>query len=83
LSQPSSGSTDFGPGSPNAISTSATAAKSSRIPTWPSVSTRWRRAESWVPITQIAVITTMITQASAITAGRSFFRSSSPSRSKM
>ena len=48
--------------------TNTTPANSSRIPTWPRVRTRWRWAESSVPITQIAVITTMIATARIATA---------------
>ena len=43
-------------------------ANRSRTPTWPMVRIRWRWADSSVPITQMAVITTMITTANAATA---------------
>ena len=49
-------------------------AKSSRIATCPRVMNRWSLAEISVPITQIAVITTMITTAPIATA-TSFLKS--------
>ena len=81
-SQLSSGSIDAAGASPAAILTKATTANRSRIATWPRVRTRCRWAEISVPITQIAVITTMITTARTTLARSDLRRSLKSKRSK-
>ena len=57
---------------------SAAAAKMSSATTCASVSTFWSRAESSVPMTQIAVMTTITAHASAVTAIRESAALSAP-----
>jgi hypothetical protein len=53
--------------SPNSLAR-ATTAKSKSAPTWAMIMTSWMRAESSVPMTQMAVITTMIITANTVIA---------------
>ncbi len=59
-----------GPSPPNTL-TSATTANSSSAPTWAPIMIREVRAESSVPITQIAVTAMMITVARSVVGMRS------------
>jgi hypothetical protein len=61
----------------------ATIANRISAPTWARTITRCTRADSSVPITQIVVITTMITTASVITASRDCLSVSRPRSLKM
>ena len=69
--------------SPVAARTSATPANTSSDATWTRISTFWKRAETSVPITQIAVIARTTTTVSGITTAMSAAASSSPNVSRV
>ena len=83
LNQDSDGSIAPADASPAATRTIATIPNSSSAATWAKISTRWKCADSSVPITQIAVITRMIAIANIVTATFESRSESSVARSKM